>query len=44
MDIHSGEVDRGLSQFQSGESWMRELTEAQDLKPRPKGIYCFVLH
>lgn len=40
MDIHSGEVDRDLFQFQSREALMKELTEAKDLRPRPKGDYC----
>lgn len=38
MGIHSGEVDRDL--FQSREALMKELTEAKDLRPRPKGDYC----
>lgn len=38
MDIHSGEADRDL--FQSREALMKELTEAKDLRPRPKGDYC----
>lgn len=45
MDTHSVEVDRSYSRFQSREALMKEeLTEAQDLKSRPKGIDCFVLH